>query len=126
MQYSLTTFIVLFALPLSITAYPGAPLAEREALAEIHEYRSIDLDAFPELEARAKGARNCFNDAKIKSNKYPGTCDPKLSKGFTSSHNCPGKAYLCTEKDKSGKKTTTCYTGGKVKSLNAENGECFL
>ncbi|KAF4629935.1 hypothetical protein G7Y89_g8199 [Cudoniella acicularis] len=126
MQLQLTTLIILFTLPLTIAAYPGDSTEHREAIT--HEYRSVDLDAFPELDARGKGAKNYFNHAKIKSKKYAGTCDPSLSKGYKSSHNCVtagGKSYLCTEKASSTHMVTTCYTGGKVKSLSAENGECF-
>ena len=69
-----------------------------------------------------KGAVSCNNCAKIKKAKakFQG-CDPTHSKGFRSSHNCPGKSYLCVVDN-----VATCYTGGSVKSLNAENGECFL
>jgi len=50
------------------------------------------------------------------------SCDPANSKGRTSSHNCPGKAYLCVVGG-----VATCYEGkANLKRLNAENGECFL
>jgi hypothetical protein len=54
-------------------------------------------DANDVLVARAQ--RTCKNCAKIKKAKakFNGLCDPATSKGFKSSHNCPGKSYLCVE-----------------------------
>lgn len=65
---------------------------------------------------------SCENRGKIKKAKpkFKG-CDPANSKGFTSSHNCQGKSYLCVLHN-----VGTCCTGGSLAKLNAENGECFL
>jgi hypothetical protein len=73
----------------------------------------------PELERRA--TVHCHNSAKIKRVKssYRGACDPSRSKGFRSSHNCPGRSYLCVRNG-----VATCHKS--LRGLNMENGECFL
>jgi hypothetical protein len=67
--------------------------------------------------------KTCKNCAKIKTAKakFNGNCNPANSKGWKSSHNCPGKSYLCVENG-----VATCYTKGSMTNLNAESGECFL
>jgi hypothetical protein len=83
----------------------------------------VDVDAddagHPSLVPRAPTA--CGNKGLIKRVKkeYKGACNPKNSKGFRSSHNCPGKTYLCVLRNKA-----TCYKS--LKGLNFEKGECFL
>ncbi|KAK4693725.1 hypothetical protein P7C71_g3721, partial [Lecanoromycetidae sp. Uapishka_2] len=73
--------------------------------------------------APAPIAVSCGNCGKIKTAKarFNGNCDPANSKGYMSSHNCPGKSYLCVLSGKA-----TCYSGSSVTRLGAENGECFL
>ncbi len=86
---------------------------------DVEEIADADFEE-PTLVPRAQ--RTCKNDGRLRRKKFVGQgCDPKKSKGPRSSHNCPGKAYLCVENGKA-----TCYSGGAVKKLGAEGGECFL
>jgi hypothetical protein len=71
----------------------------------------------------AGAQRTCQNCAKIKTAKakFNGYCLPSRSKGWSSSHNCNGKSYLCVQNG-----VATCYTKSVIANLNAEGGECFL
>jgi hypothetical protein len=79
----------------------------------------VDDDDQPSLVPRAPTA--CGNKGLIKRVKksYKGACNPKNSKGIRSSHNCPGKSYLCVLRG-----VATCHKN--LKGLNYERGECFL
>ncbi|KZT55195.1 hypothetical protein CALCODRAFT_484949 [Calocera cornea HHB12733] len=89
--------------------------------------RSLILLVLASLLALAMAQRpmSCGNQGLLKKPKPPRLgpgCDPAKSKGYKSSHNCPGSNYLCVING-----VATCYEGkSALKKLNAENGECFL
>ncbi|KZT61625.1 hypothetical protein CALCODRAFT_479669 [Calocera cornea HHB12733] len=78
--------------------------------------------------AYAQGSKGtvCGNQGLLgnsRPKKFVGDCNRSDSWGKLSSHNCfnrGGKKYLCVQDGKA-----KCYTGGDVKSLNMERGECF-
>ncbi len=127
----LSIVVTLLSASRSVLATPApAPAADLSAV----EAFTFDRPVFSQpdnnladtgLETRSlapRAQRTCENQGKLRRNKFLCKgCDPKKSKGYKSSHNCKGKAYLCVEKG-----VGTCYSGGAVKKLNAEGGECFL